>query len=136
MHIEAPPRRKSSISLTPLIDVVFILLLFFMLATSFTDWRQITLATGTTTNPEQHSAPAVVHVAPDGTLRYQGHVRSVAELAGLLKRKQNKGTISAVVVQPAPGTTLGPTVTALDALAGTGLSVALGRNATRKKASP
>ena len=36
-----PPAR---ISLTPLIGVVFILLVFFMLATNFFDWRGITLA--------------------------------------------------------------------------------------------
>src|SRR3546814_1065083 len=34
-------RRRASISLTPLIDVVFILLIFFMLASSFLDERAI-----------------------------------------------------------------------------------------------
>ena len=33
------PKRKNAISLTPLIDVVFILLLFFMLTSSFVSWR-------------------------------------------------------------------------------------------------
>ncbi len=33
--IAEPRRRRSLISLTPLIDVVFILLVFFMLASSF-----------------------------------------------------------------------------------------------------
>lgn len=32
-------KRKQAISLTPLIDVVFILLLFFMLTSSFVPWR-------------------------------------------------------------------------------------------------
>lgn len=35
------PVRKKGISLTPLIDVVFILLLFFMLSSSFVHFRQI-----------------------------------------------------------------------------------------------
>lgn len=35
------PRRKQLISLTPLIDVVFILLLFFMLTSSFVAWRTV-----------------------------------------------------------------------------------------------
>lgn len=39
------PQRKTVISLTPLIDVVFILLVFFMLASSFLDWRSIQLST-------------------------------------------------------------------------------------------
>lgn len=33
------PKRKNAISLTPLIDVVFILLLFFMLTSTFVPWR-------------------------------------------------------------------------------------------------
>lgn len=36
-------RRRKMISLTPLIDVVFILLLFFMLSSNFTRWHQINL---------------------------------------------------------------------------------------------
>lgn len=130
MHIEAAARRKHSVSLTPLIDVVFILLLFFMLATNFTDWRVITLATGTTAGAGEQRPPAVVHVAGDGTLRYDGEVRSLAELAQLLETRQANGGISAVVIRPAPATTLGPTVTALDALAATGLPVALGTPAS------
>jgi biopolymer transport protein ExbD len=34
-------RRRQVISLTPLIDVVFILLVFFMLASSFQTWRSL-----------------------------------------------------------------------------------------------
>ena len=36
-----PSRKKTPISLTPLIDVVFILLLFFMLTSTFVAWRKI-----------------------------------------------------------------------------------------------
>lgn len=127
MHIEAAPRRKHGISLTPLIDVVFILLLFFMLATNFTDWREISLATGTTTAETAQPTPAIVHVDADGTLRYADRILGVAELAQLLKQQQAEQTIEAVVVKPAPATTLGATVSALDALAATGLPVALAR---------
>ena len=41
------------VSLTPLIDVVFILLVFFMLASTFTDWRSLQLSV-----PADASAPA------------------------------------------------------------------------------
>ena len=34
-------RRRALISLTPLIDMVFILMVFFMLASSFQTWRAI-----------------------------------------------------------------------------------------------
>lgn len=39
----AAARKPARISLTPLIDVVFILLLFFMLSSSFMQWRQLDL---------------------------------------------------------------------------------------------
>lgn len=37
--------RKVLISLTPLVDIIFILLVFFMLASSFLDWRSVVLQT-------------------------------------------------------------------------------------------
>lgn len=40
MQLEPPARRAASVSLTPLIDVVFILLVFFMLTTRFTTLQQ------------------------------------------------------------------------------------------------
>ena len=43
MKFATAPSRRRLISLTPLIDVVFILLIFFMLASSFLDWRAIGL---------------------------------------------------------------------------------------------
>jgi biopolymer transport protein ExbD len=43
-----PLKRKQAISLTPLIDVVFILLLFFMLSSSFSQWKAIQLPASTT----------------------------------------------------------------------------------------
>lgn len=44
MKIAGPPvRRRSLVSITPLVDVVFILLFFFMLASSFDRWQAIDL---------------------------------------------------------------------------------------------
>src|SRR5699024_6052841 len=130
MQIETLPRRKHSISLTPLIDVVFILLLFFVLATSFTDWRQITLATGTTATQQQtENTSVLVRVAPNGTLRYDGGTYSAVTLIPVLKQQNRAGDLSAIIIHPTADTTLGPTVAALDALAATGLPVALSRPA-------
>ncbi|MGH1441744.1 MAG: ExbD/TolR family protein [Cellvibrionaceae bacterium] len=43
MEISEKPKQRNLISLTPLIDVVFILLVFFMLASSFAKWKFIEL---------------------------------------------------------------------------------------------
>lgn len=45
-------RRRKMISLTPLIDVVFILLLFFMLSSNFTRWHQINVQSATSSESQ------------------------------------------------------------------------------------
>ncbi|MTI00175.1 biopolymer transporter ExbD [Roseibium sp. RKSG952] len=41
MHINRPQRRARPISLTPLVDVIFLLLLFFMLSSTFTRFGEV-----------------------------------------------------------------------------------------------
>lgn len=56
MHFNAPALRRRKLSLTPLIDVVFILLVFFMLASDMARKAQVTLALGKEgTATTQHS---------------------------------------------------------------------------------
>ncbi|MES1923852.1 biopolymer transporter ExbD [Salinisphaera sp. T31B1] len=122
MHIEHIPRRRHTISLTPLIDVVFILLVFFMLATSFTDWRPIGLVTGTSAATPGQTPPAVVRVDADGRLHYQQRVMAAPALAAELKDARQRDEISAVIVQPEADANLEDTVSALDALSGAGVA--------------
>lgn len=122
MHIEVPPRRQHAIGLTPLIDVVFILLIFFMLATSLLDWREIGLATGSSPAEADQKPPAIVRLATDGKLYYEDNTYTLEELAELLKSDLEAQKISAAILRPDTAVTLGPTVHALDALAGAGVS--------------
>jgi len=39
MQLARKPRRRNTIVLTSLVDVLFVLLFFFMLVTTFADWR-------------------------------------------------------------------------------------------------
>lgn len=60
MNLElSTKRRRSVISLTPLIDVVFILLLFFMLASNFSQERSLSLIS------QSNSSTAVVETEID-----------------------------------------------------------------------
>ena len=65
-------RRRALVSLTPLIDVVFILLLFFMLASNFLDLHSIALdaPTGAAGKPAVEGA-LLVDVRLDG-VRFAG----------------------------------------------------------------
>lgn len=65
MQLAAPARRaRIAPSLTPLIDVVFILLVFFMLASSFADERRLQLQSTSSGAAAGESDTLVVDVAP------------------------------------------------------------------------
>ena len=127
-----PNRRpRRTIGLTPLIDVVFILLLFFMLASSFRDWRGIALpppssaAQGTTWN-----GALLVEIQKDG-LRLSGQELSLYELTARLAAYLEKAPDRRVLVSPRDGVSLQETVTVLDRIGATGarsVSLAGGRN--------
>lgn len=69
----AKPKR-ALIGLTPLIDVVFILLVFFMLVSSFTQWRTITLSPQQTTSgwSEGLVGAVLIEMRGEGDVRLSG----------------------------------------------------------------
>ena len=112
---------KRLISLTPLIDVVFILLIFFMLASSFLDWRVITLnapaaqAAGTSMD-----GAVLVRVKADGELDIEGVPVTLADLGERLRPHLDRKPDQRVLIQPAAGVSLQRVVTVLDAATAAG----------------
>ncbi|ANB02951.1 biopolymer transporter ExbD [Ectothiorhodospira sp. BSL-9] len=117
MQIELPPRRRRAlISLTPLIDVVFILLIFFMLASSFLDWSAVPLST-----PSAQQTPAVVDEPPlsvrisvDAGVRIEGEAVEHDAIKGVIRQYLDEQPERTVVVQPEAGVTLQQVVDVLD----------------------
>lgn len=111
-------RHRPLIGLTPLIDVVFILLIFFMLASSFVDWRAIEL-----TAPADGDAAAtgsvvgalMVEVRSDG-LRLAGEFLPLDTIAERVQARLAAAPDTPVLVKPTGGVDLQNTVTVLDRL--------------------
>ncbi len=113
-----PARRRSVISLTPLIDVVFILLVFFMLASSFLDWRSISLDTvlpSTTSQPTTEPRPLLLSVGT-AQLKLNGEVMTMAAMLPILQRRLDVDPGAVVRVQPLGDTTLQTVIAVLDQL--------------------
>ena len=74
MQLDVPRKRRLSLGLTPLIDVVFILLIFFMLATTFMEWREVplVLAGQAGETSDSHTAVAVVRIEATGNIWLDG----------------------------------------------------------------
>lgn len=114
-------RSLSLISLTPLIDVVFILLLFFMLASNFLQLNTIVLDAPTTgaTAVESSQGALLVEIRLDG-IRLSAQYVSLQELSARVSEYLQKKPDLAVLVQPGAGVNLQRTVYVLDRLSAAG----------------
>lgn len=115
-------RRRTLIRLTPLIDVVFILIVFFMLASSFSDWRAIELTTpeGAATGASMEGA-LLVEVRRDG-LRLSGETVSPDTLVSRIEERAALRPDLRVLVKPLPGVPLQDAVRVLDRLTEAGIA--------------
>lgn len=111
-NLERRPRRGVRvIALTPLIDMVFILLIFFMLASSFIDWRVLDLAESAA-NPV--AEPLVLSVGAEGELVLDGTPVRGDNLVPALRSRVASGASEGVVVVPHPDLPLSVLVPILD----------------------
>ena len=114
-------RRRPLISITPLIDVVFILLVFFMLASSFLDWRSIDLnAPGRAGGEPSMVGALLINVTQDG-LRFAGQPITLSELDRHVSSRLEQDPEQRVLVKPAPGVPFQSAVYVLDHLSRAGV---------------
>lgn len=78
-----PPRSKRAISLTPMIDVVFLLLIFFMLAAKFERAGAFPVTVAGRADATAAGPPRLVDVAP-AEVRLNGRPLALDALAGAL----------------------------------------------------
>ncbi|MEM0942374.1 MAG: biopolymer transporter ExbD [Pseudomonadota bacterium] len=106
--------------MTPLIDVVFILLVFFMLASSFLDWRSIKLASaGQAAGGGGVEGALLVELTPQG-VRLSGERLSETELATRLSARLAESPEQRLLLRPAPGVEMQGMVQLMDLLAAAG----------------
>ncbi len=117
MRFESVNRSRRRASLTPLIDVVFLLLVFFMLATSFGSERSLPLRVrpdaATSTSAHPHRDEIRIFLSAEGRTRLEGREVAPNELPGALARALAVGPERPVRVLPVPDASLQAIVTLL-----------------------
>lgn len=78
--------RRRRLSLTSLIDVIFLLLLFFMLSSTFTRFAEIELSSGGAGAPAAKAAPVFAQLAPE-SFRVDGVAADLETVADVLARR-------------------------------------------------
>ncbi|MCR9255324.1 MAG: biopolymer transporter ExbD [Alphaproteobacteria bacterium] len=113
-------RRRTIIGLTPLIDVVFILLVFFMLASSFLDWRSIALDTPSAGGAGTPLEGTLMVVLATETVRLAGTDMSDAAFERRLEALLAEDKDRRIIVRPGSDVDMQRTITVLDLIAAAG----------------
>ncbi len=124
MRIARPARRKNSIVITSLVDVMFVLLFFFMLASSYLDWGTVDWNVGGSESSSTLPVPGHVHqlqLLPSAQLKLDGKPVVLLQLTTSLERDAR------VIVQPQAGVPLQEMIAVIDQLKAAGVGLTLGR---------
>ncbi|MCR9150649.1 MAG: biopolymer transporter ExbD [Rhodobacteraceae bacterium] len=117
-----PPRRPRRPSLTPMIDVVFLLLVFFMLAARFGAEGALTLTLAApAAGADWSGPPRLVEIAPGGAIRLNGVALAAADLPAALAPLM-AGPEDPVVLRAVDGAATGALVAVLDGLRAAGFT--------------
>lgn len=136
MKLAAPVESPPSIGVAPLLDIVFLLLVFFMVTTSFRS-AEIPLELADAASAEQSTAPRevlVVEISAAGAIHLDGEPLEPDALGRAFARAAGAGG-KPVVLRADEGTPHGRVVTVLDLARRRGLTdVAIAVDAARPSA--
>lgn len=114
------PRPRRRPSLTPMIDVVFLLLVFFMLAARFGQDMSLPLKTAGPGATEWQGPPRLIQITPD-SVTLNGLPTDPAALADALQPLLPAAD-APVLLRAAQGTDLGRMVALIDSLRAAGIT--------------
>lgn len=114
MQLSIPRQVRRPLALTPLIDVVFLLLLFFMLASTFQKYGEVDLATpGTGVGAAKALRPALLRIHEDGRIDFNARTIEKDELAAVLSDLASSED-GRLLVQVRPGASTQAMIDVLD----------------------
>ncbi|WP_425093555.1 ExbD/TolR family protein [Tropicimonas sp. S265A] len=123
-------RKARSVSLVPLIDILFILLIYFMVTSVYLDLDMIPVSE-TGAQSEQSAVPSaqgttgatvLVRIDRGGDLRLRGRIIGPDQLATLLATQRAANPDLSVSILPSPYAPVQALASALDAVASAGVT--------------
>ncbi|CAI2717675.1 ExbD/TolR family protein [Nitrospina watsonii] len=99
MNIRRAHKKRSRVDLAPLIDVVFLLLIFFMLTFAVQGQGMDMLLPKESAAAEPPQQPVVIAIQTDGTLQLNGQMLTLDALLGDLKQVMQNRNEKQVVIE-------------------------------------
>jgi biopolymer transport protein ExbD len=92
--------KEVRIDLTPMIDAVFLLLVFFMVTTVFTQSHQLQIELPRAVNYDQLQEKKLnVSISPEGQLEINGRLVSMAELPSVLEQEKTRTAATTLIIK-------------------------------------
>ncbi|GGA57502.1 ExbD/TolR family protein [Pelagibacterium lentulum] len=99
MRINAAPRKRRPLSLTSLIDVIFLLLLFFMLTSTFSRYAEIPVSGGRVgSSGVAETAGILIRIDHQGAWEINGEPMEPGAVGAELQRLSDLGGTSAILL--------------------------------------
>jgi|TARA_B100000809_G_C14729146_1_gene384330 biopolymer transport protein ExbD len=98
--IQANDAKNNDLNLTPLIDAVFLLLVFFMVTSVFVKATQLKIELPIAENYDQIDQEKKLNllVSAEGQLEFNGHLVSMGQLAGVLESERLRSGSGTLIV--------------------------------------
>lgn len=88
------------LNLTPMIDAVFLLLIFFMVTTVFTRPHQLQIALPEAVNYDRLKEKKLnVAISAEGQVEINGRLVDMADLAGWLEKEKSRTTSTSLIIK-------------------------------------
>ena len=108
----------AEINITPMLDIVFIMLIFFIVTTSFVKEQGLEIARPSGTHAreaQEDQGPIVVRIASSGLISVRGRVIEPGAIAANLEREKAEKPVAPLIVAADPDGDTGALVAVLDA---------------------
>ncbi len=100
MKLFSKEKKNIEINVAPLIDVVFLLLIFFMLASEFTDFKTIDMISPNQSSKDipKTNLPIIVNLSKDGIITIDNKDVNLNNLAQTVEKKLNNKKENKIVI--------------------------------------
>ena len=123
MQLFTKKKRNIEINVAPLIDVVFLLLIFFMLASEFTDFKTIDMISPNQSKVDQPESnlPLIVNLSEKGVITIDTKEVSFNKLAQTVKDKLNNKKETKIIISTPNETKVNILIKIVDIIRGLGI---------------
>ena len=123
MQLFTKNKRNIEINVAPLIDVVFLLLIFFMLASEFTDFKTIDMISPNQSKVDQleSNLPLIVNLSEKGVITIDTKEVSFNKLAQTVKDKLNNKKETKIIISTPNETKVNILIKIVDIIRGLGI---------------